>query len=316
MKVYEIDKEFPKIKNPVLTLGTFDGVHLGHQKILRFLKEGADRHEGETVLFTFFPHPRMVLHPDDHNLSLIQTIEKRIEMLDRFGLDNLILYPFTKEFSRTPATEFIRDIMVNQLSVKMMTIGYNHHFGRNREGSIQLLEELGHVYDFEVKEIPALRVEEKSISSTKIRNAILEGDILTANEYLGRSFGFEGTVVQGNQIGSQIGFPTANIDPKGPHQLIPEKGVYAVKAKIAGKIYSGMCNIGYRPTVTSSGERRIELHIFNFDQRIYGEELELFFINRIREEVEFASLDELKAQLKKDEESCRTILDVDSTPVH
>ncbi len=238
-----------------------------------------------------------------------------MKMLEEFGLDHLIMYPFTKEFSRLTATEFIRDIMVNELSVKMMTIGYNHHFGRNREGSIELLMELGHLYDFVVKELPAYRHDEISISSTKIRAAVADGNLKLANEYLGRNFGFRGEVIKGNRLGSKIGYPTANIKPLEEFQLIPKIGVYAVKAKIGGIVYDGMCNIGHRPTVSIDGERRIELNIFNFDQSIYGAKIELYFIDHIRDEQEFADVEALKNQLKKDEEQSRIILGHNSTSV-
>ena len=316
MRVYAEEQEIPKIKNPVLTIGTFDGVHLGHQQILQLLKDKAEKIDGETVLFTFEPHPRMVLNPDDHNLELIQPIEDRIRLLEDFGLDHLILFPFTKEFSRLSATDFIRKIMVNQIGVKMMTIGYNHHFGRNREGSIELLRELGEIYDFEVEEQQAFRIGEISVSSTKIRSAIKAGDIELANEYLGRSFCFRGVVIKGDQLGSKIGFPTANIQPIGEHQVIPANGVYAVRTRINGTIYDGMCNIGHRPTVSRDGEQRVEINIFDFNSSIYGAEVELFFIKHIRKEQAFDNLEKLKEQLTKDEEHSRIILGHSGTPVH
>lgn len=315
MRVHTETADLPEIKNPVLTIGTFDGVHLGHQQILELLRKNAQKLNGETVLFTFHPHPRMVLNPEDHNLELIQPIEDRIKLLEQFGLDHLILYPFTKSFSRLTATEFIRDIMVNQIGVKMMTIGYNHHFGRNREGNIDLLKELGDVYGFSVEEQEAFRIGEDSVSSTKIRRAINDGNIRLANTFLDRSFGFRGKVVTGDQLGATIGFPTANIETTVEFQVLPKVGVYAVKAKINGTIYGGMCNIGHRPTVSSNGEKRVEIHVFDFNERIYGKEIELFFIDHIREEKEFESMEELKQQLKKDEEQSRHILSLSNTTV-
>ena len=315
MRVHTEASELPEIKNPVLTIGTFDGVHLGHQKILTLLKESAKEIEGETVLFTFHPHPRMVLNPEDHNLELIQPIEDRIKLLEEYGLDHLILYPFTKEFSRLTATDFIRNVMVNQIGVKMMTIGYNHHFGRNREGNIDLLKELGNVYGFAVEEQPAFRIGEDSVSSTKIRRAVSEGNIRLANIFLGRNFGFRGSVVSGDQLGSKIGFPTANIKAIGEFQVLPKVGVYAVRAKINGTIYDGMCNIGHRPTVSIDGEQRVEIHVFDFDKRIYGEEIELLFVEHIRDEKGFESIDALKEQLKKDEEQSRHILGLNDTAI-
>lgn len=308
MKVHRTIEEIPKITKPVLTLGTFDGVHLGHQEIISFLKEHAERVGGETVVLTFHPHPRTVLHPDDHNLVLIQSLEDRIKKLEDFGVDHLILFPFTQEFSRLSATDFVRQILVNQLNVKVMTIGYNHHFGRNREGSLDLLQELGNTYDFEVVEIPAFRLNEKSVSSTKIRSALIEGDIEQANTYLGKPFSFMGRVIRGNQIGTTIGFPTANIQPLSEIQVIPKNGVYAVRIGVDRDIYGGMCNIGNRPTVTENGERRIEIHIFDFNKVIYESDVRLYFIDHIRDENQFDSLEALKEQLKADEMQCRELL--------
>lgn len=312
LKVYYSLEEVPAIKNPVVTLGTYDGVHQGHQQIIDFLNKSAKRINGETVLFTFHPHPRMVIHPDDHNLELIQDIDRRIECLADAGIDHLILFPFTKDFSRISATEFVRNILVNALNVKLLTIGYNHHFGRNREGNIDLLKELAPVYNFEVEEIPAFRLDELSVSSTKIRNALKSGDIKTANEYLGRPFRFKGRVVHGDQLGTKIGFPTANIGDVIDYQIIPKSGVFAVKAKIDGAIFDGMLNIGTRPTVTNSMERRLEVHLFDFNRDIYGEEMELFLLDRIRDEKSFDSVESLKIQLQKDEVNSRRIINRNS----
>ena len=305
----------PPIKNPVLTLGTYDGVHTGHQKIIDFLNKSAERIGGESVLFTFHPHPRMVLHPEDHNLELIQDVERRIERLEEAGIDHLILFPFTHDFSRMGATEFVRNILVNQLGVKLLTIGYDHHFGRNREGNIQLLKELAPIYNFEVQEIPAFQLEEVSVSSTKIRRAIQSGDIETANRYLGRPFRFSGTVVEGDKIGNTIGFPTANIGNIEETQLIPKLGAYTVKTRVNGKIYEGMMNIGFRPTVSQDKEKRIEVNLFDFDQSIYGLKIEVFVLKRIREEQGFNSLDELKSQLEKDALDSRNYLSSNSVTI-
>ena len=309
MKVYYSLEEVPEIKNPVITLGTFDGVHLGHQQIIDFLNKSAERVDGESVLFTFHPHPRIVLHPEDHNLELIQSIDQRISCLEKAGVKHLILHPFTTEFSRMSATEFVRNILVNQLNVRVMTIGYNHHFGKNREGDIHLLKELGSVYNFEVQEIPALRLDELSVSSTKIRTAIKSGDIKSANVFLGAPFSFVGKIVQGDKIGTKIGYPTANIVKKVDTQLIPGEGVYAVKVKIDHQEFEGMMNIGFRPTVSENLERRVEVHILDFSADIYGKDIEVIVIEKIRDENSFSSMEELKKQLEKDEEVCRRILD-------
>lgn len=309
MKVYRSIEDVPEIKNPILTLGTFDGVHLGHQKIIALLRENAKKMDGETVLFTFHPHPRIVLHPDDHGMELIQSIDERIKKLEKCGIDHLILFPFSIDFSRTTATEFVRDILINKINVRLMTIGYNHHFGRNREGNLELLKELGDIYDFEVQELPAFKEGEISISSTKIRNAITEGNIKLANTYLGNVFEFKGKVKRGDQIGSQIGFPTANIEPLGENQIIPQNGVYAVGVVFEGTMYGGMMNIGTRPTVSQSGEKRIEIHLFDFDRTIYERELQVIVYERVRSEKTFDSLTELKEQLKNDQTNCLRILD-------
>lgn len=308
MNVYYSVDEIPPIKNVVLTIGTFDGVHLGHQEIIAFLKESADKVAGETVLFTFHPHPRMVLHPNDHGMQLIQSIEERMKKLEAFGIDHLILFPFSVEFSRLSPTEFVRDILVNKINVHTMTIEYNHHFGRNREGNLELLKELGAAYDFAVQEIPAFQDEDVKISSTKIRNAILEGEVSKANRFLGEPFFFEGTVVKGEQLGTKIGYPTANIRTKGENQIIPKQGVYAVQAIINGTAYGGMMNIGTRPTVSESNETKIEVNLFDFDQSIYDETIMIKVLNWVRSEKTFESLEGLKEQLKNDKTACLHIL--------
>lgn len=307
MKVYHSLENLPSIKKPVLTIGTFDGVHKGHQSILSHLKNTAKKIGGESVVFTFHPHPRIALNPDDHGLELIQTLDDRIKKLENLGIDHLILFPFTKEFSRLTATEFVRNILVNQLHIHTLTIGYNHHFGRNREGSIDLLKELAPVYGFYVDEIPAFVESEKSISSTKIREAISQGVVQEAQNFLGEIFHFSGHVVEGDKIGTGIGFPTANI-LVNKLQLVPKKGVFAVKVKLDSRIVEGMMNIGNRPTISENGERRVEIHLFDFSENIYGKELVVYLIDRVREEKSFPSIEALTEQLKNDENLCRRIL--------
>ncbi len=309
MKVYNSIEEVPIIENAVVTLGTFDGVHLGHQKVLQFLKESAKKINGETILFTFHPHPRVVLYPEDHGIELIQSIEDRIKKLDTFGIDHLVLFPFSKEFSRLTATEFVRNILVNKLNVKLMTIGYNHHFGRNREGNIELLRELGVIFDFNVQEIPAFRENEISISSTKIRNLVKKGELKRANDYLREAFSFTGKVIKGDQIGSKIGYPTANLKITGALQILPENGVYAVSVGINNVFFGGMMNIGTRPTVVDEGEKRIEINIFDFNEMIYDQEIRVIVYDRIRSEHSFGSIKELKQQLKNDQKNCLRVLD-------
>jgi riboflavin kinase/FMN adenylyltransferase len=294
------------IPNPVLTIGTFDGVHVGHQKILQQVKMEAEKIGGESVLFTFFPHPRMVLYPESHGLKLLQTQEEKMAKLERVGVENCIVYPFTFDFSRLSAIEFVRDILVNKLQIKKLVIGYDHQFGKNREGNIQFLKEICEVYGFDVIEIPAQDIDAVNVSSTKIRNAILGGDIAKANEYLGEKFELTGTIVHGQAIGKTIGFPTANIQVNSDLKLIPGNGVYAVDVNVKDSHYFGMLNIGNRPTVNDSADRTIEVHILDFSGEIYAEEITVKFIDKLRDETQFKDLQELQNQLKEDEKFIRT----------
>ncbi|MFY9309780.1 MAG: bifunctional riboflavin kinase/FAD synthetase [Bacteroidia bacterium] len=300
MKVYTSIEDFKDVKNAVVTTGTFDGVHVGHQKIISRLKEVAREENGETVLLTFYPHPRMVLFPDDNELKLINTQQEKIELLEKYGIDHLIIYPFTKEFSRLTSVEFVRNILVNKIKTKRLVIGYNHHFGRNREGSFEHLKEYGPLYGFEVEEIPAKDIENIEISSTKIRKALQTGDVKTAATYLGHPYTLSGKVVEGLKLGRTIGYPTANIVVDDTYKLIAADGIYAVKLKHKGKMYSGMLSIGNNPTVEGKGHS-IEVNIFDFNETIYGDTVTVYFIERLRDEQKFDSLEELKKQLKKDE---------------
>ena len=310
VKVFQGFDELTKIPNPVLTIGTFDGVHLGHQKIIQQLNDEANKVGGESVLFTFYPHPRMVLFPDSHGLKLIQTQVEKLDKLQRIGLQNVIVHPFTKEFSRLTATEFVRDYLVNKLNIKTIVIGYDHQFGKNREGTLSLLQELGPIYDFEVIEIGAEDIDEVNVSSTKIRNALNEGDVSLANTYLGESFELNGKVVHGEKIGSSIGYPTANLDVANDIKIIPQTGVYAVRVVLEDKSeYFGMLNIGNRPTVNNNGECSIEVHIFDFNKDIYNEQLTLKLLKRVRNEEKYESKDALKAQISKDETLVRSWID-------
>ena len=301
MKVYHSLAEFKSVKNPVLTIGTFDGVHTGHQKIITMLKEHADAIGGETVIFTFHPHPRMVLYPDSHGVQLIQTDHEKLEKLERYGIDHVILFPFSKDFSRLTATEFVRDILVNQLNVKQVVIGYDHQFGKNREGNIDFLRELATIYDFGVTEIGAQEINEVNVSSTKIRRALMEGDIQTANTYLGESFPIEGIVVKGNGFGRGFGFPTANVDIQSETKLIPADGVYYVNVNHKGDIFKGLLSIGTNPTIGENGKRTIEAYIMDFDRTIYGEKIRLEVLEFLRPQITFDSIELLIEQMKKDE---------------
>jgi riboflavin kinase/FMN adenylyltransferase len=300
LKVYHNLDEFKPLKQAIATVGTFDGVHIGHQKLLKRIQELADKEGGETVLLTFHPHPRLVLFPDDNDLKLITTLEERIDRLSQTGLNHLITHPFTTEFSRTTAIEYVRDILVEQIGVKKLVIGYDHHFGRNREGSLENLKELAPTYGFNVEEIPAQEIKDVNVSSTKIRNALNEGDVKNANSFLGYHFQLSGTVVKGSEIGSSLGFPTANVEVDNPNKIIPAPGVYATQALINGREYKSMTNLGFRPTVHENSQLTVEAHLFNFDKDIYGETITLRFIDRIREEVKFDNRELLKDQIAKD----------------
>lgn len=308
MKVYTDINEFKNVKNAVVTTGTFDGVHLGHQKIISRLKDVARSIDGETVLLTFYPHPRMVLFPEDNELKLITTQREKIELLEKCGIDHLIIYPFTKEFSRLSSVEFVRNILANKINTKRLVIGYNHHFGRNREGSFEHLKEYGPLYGFEVEEIPAEDIDSNEISSTKIRKALQSGDIKVATSYLGHFYSLTGKVMEGKKNGQRIGFPTINLQVEDKYKLIPADGVYAVKVKHNGMMYGGMLNIGNNPTIEGKG-RSIEVNIFDFNKDIYNEEATIYFIERLRDEVKFNNLEELKSQLAKDKEKAVEILE-------
>jgi riboflavin kinase/FMN adenylyltransferase len=295
-----------EIQNPVVTIGTFDGVHLGHQKILHTLKNEAESVQGESVLLTFYPHPRMVLFPESHGLKLLQTQAEKIDKLEKNGLQNLVVYPFSFEFSRLTALEFIRDILVNKLHVRKIVIGYDHQFGKNREGSIAYLKDIADTYEFEVIEIPAQDIDEVNVSSTKIREALLQGDVQRANMFLGETYQLSGTVIRGKALGRTIGFPTANIDVNSDLKLIPGIGVYAVEVLVDGQVYRGMLNIGLRPTVVSSDVVNLEVHILDFHQDIYDKNITVRFMDRVRDEQKFESVEALKEQLKNDEKFVRT----------
>ena len=314
MKVYNSISDFQSVSRPILTTGTFDGVHFGHKIIIDRLKEIAKKQNGETVLLTFSPHPRMVLFPNDHNLQLINTMNEKIKLLEQAGIDHLIIHNFTKEFSRTTSIQFIRDIIVNKLNTHKLVIGYNHHFGRNREGSFEHLKEYAPLYGFEVEEISAQLIDDVSISSTKIRKALLSGDVSKANYYLGYYYLLEGQVVEGQQIGRTLGFPTANLKILDESKLIPRDGVYAVLVKVKGQSFRGMMNIGNNPSLTSK-KHSIEVHIFDFDSDIYNEQIDVRFIKYMREESSFDNLDTLKIQLEHDKANIKAVLMSDNLDI-
>jgi len=295
-----------KFNNPILTLGTYDGVHLGHQEIIRSLVEKAKKEQKESVLFTFEPHPRKVLYPESYSVKLIDTVDEKLAKLEKLGLDTVILFPFTKEFSRLSAMEFVRDVLVNQIGVSEMHIGHDHHFGKNREGSFQELQDLGELYDFKVFQLPAISVGETTISSTKIRNAILEGNVAYAAELMGSPFVLQGKVVKGQQIGRTIGFPTANIDLENTEKIFPKNGVYAAKAYLDDRIVFGVMNIGTRPTVANNGQITIEIYLFDFNAEIYNRQIKVEVMQHLRDEKRFDTIEDLKHQIQLDEITART----------
>ncbi|MGB1307339.1 MAG: bifunctional riboflavin kinase/FAD synthetase [Oceanihabitans sp.] len=286
-------------ENTVATIGTFDGVHIGHQEILNRIVNTAKQNQLKSVVLTFFPHPRMVLQKDA-NIKLINTINERRAMLEKQGLDYLFVQPFTKKFSRLTAEEFVTNILVKQLRVKKIIIGYDHHFGRNRTANIEDLKRFGEKYDFKVEEISAQDINNVAVSSTKIRTALLNGDIQTANSYLGYHFMLGGTVVTGKGIGKTIDFPTANLQIDADYKLIPKQGVYVVKWVANNKPIYGMMNIGVNPTISNNSNQLIEIHFLNFNANIYGETIQVELLHRIRDEQKFDSLEALKKQIIKD----------------
>lgn len=292
---------------PILTLGTYDGVHIGHQAILEKLVKRAKAAGKESVLFTFHPHPRMVLNPESHGVKLIDTIEEKLVKLEALGLDTVILFPFTKEFSLLSAEEFVKQILVDTIHISEIHIGYDHHFGKNREGSFTELVDLGKQFGFEVHETSAITVGETAISSTKIRNALLEGNTTLASAFLGKPYSITGEVIHGNKLGRTIGFPTANIQ-LDQDKILPNLGVYAVKVFIKEQLFQGVLNIGKKPTVKQTETISAEVFIFDFDQDIYGETIKVDFYTYLRGEQRFDSVNSLKLQLSKDAEMARTVL--------
>lgn len=307
MKIYHGIDDFSPLQYAVVTSGTFDGVHVGHQKIFARLREIASRNFGETVVITFWPHPRLVLHPEDSDLKLLNTFEEKAELLKDQGIQHLIRIPFTKEFSQLTSEQFILQILVKTIGTRKLVIGYDHHFGKNREGSFEQLKLNGPRYGFEVEEIPKQEVDHVAVSSTKIRKALEAGDIETANHFLGQPYRLSGRVVKGDRIGHAIGYPTANIEIDTKYKLIPSDGIYAVTVSHEHRRYGGMLYIGNRPTI--NGEKRnIEVNIFDFDQDIYGETLTIHFLKMLRADQTFDGLEPMKAQLAKDKENALEVL--------
>ncbi len=307
MRIYEGLEDFLPVPNAVVTSGTFDGVHLGHQKIIQRIREIARAVQGETVLITFWPHPRLVLYPTEHHLRLLSTFEEKANLLRQFGIDHLVTIPFTQEFSQMTSEQFIRKVLMEKIHTKKLVIGYDHRFGKNREGSFDYLQEHSSEFGFELEEISRQDVEEIGVSSTKIRKALESGDIRTATNYLGRPYELNGLVVKGQQIGRSIGFPTANIHIPNDYKLIPHDGVYAVEVKVEGDLYKAMLNIGNRPTVDGT-RKTVEAHLFDFQGDLYNKLVTVYFREFIREEKKFESLEALKNQLVQDQKLAKSLL--------
>ena len=306
MNIYPSASKYNNPRASVATIGTFDGVHIGHKAILNRLITTAKNEDLDAVVLTFFPHPRMVLQTDS-SIKLINTIDERKDLMNKTGLDHLIIHPFTKAFSRLTALEFVRDILVNKLNIKKIVIGYDHRFGRNRNADIEDLKEFGLTYGFEVEEISAQELDDVAVSSTKIRNALKIGDIQTANTYLGYPFMLSGTVVKGKAIGRTIQYPTANLELSEDYKLIPKEGVYVVKATIDTKTVYGLTSIGTNPTVGGT-VKTIETYFLNFSGNLYEKKLHIEFLTHIRDGETFESMDALKKAIQSDENFARNFL--------
>lgn len=308
MKIYNNFSDFVKVSNAIVTIGTFDGVHLGHQAILKDMVKTAKNIGGETVVITFYPHPRQVLNINAANLRFITTQEEKLQLLEKSGIDNVVVVNFTKEFSRVSSEDFIRDYIIEHINPVKLVIGYDHHFGNNRMGDFNLLSEMQNKYNFQVQRIEAHDVENIAVSSTKIRHSLQQGDIERANSLLGYQFSYIGKVVSGNKIGREIGYRTANIEVEREFRLIETSGVYATYVDYEGKEYKSMTYIGKKPTVNNDEVENIEVHLFDFDGDLYDKEIKVRFVKRIRGEQKFESLDALKRQIQIDEKNIREIL--------
>lgn len=303
--IHSISNYRPK-KPGILTIGTFDGVHIGHQKILRNLVSKAQKDHRCAIVLTFFPHPRMVLQKDSQ-IKMIDTLEEKTKLLEQLGVEVLIIQPFTIAFSRMTAVEYTRDVLVNGLNISELIIGYDHRFGRNREATVEDLRHFGLDYDFTVEEIPAQDVESIAVSSTKVRKAIACGAIKKANGFLGRPFSLSGRVVKGDEIGRKIGYPTANLQVEEDYKLKPQNGVYLVKSNLEGQKHFGMMNVGKRPTVLGK-KNRIETYFFDYSGNLYGKKIRIDLLEKIRDEQKFDSLDALKNQLNTDQKCCLRLI--------
>ncbi|MDQ0969823.1 riboflavin kinase/FMN adenylyltransferase [Flavobacterium sp. W4I14] len=314
MKIYHNLSDFKKLDNAIVTIGTFDGVHFGHQKIIKQLVEKAKADNGESVILTFFPHPRMIIDPENQELKMINTINEKAEILKGLGVDHLIITPFTRDFSNQLPEDYIKNTLVNNIGTKHIIIGYDHRFGKDRSGNLSDLKAAGLHYGFSVEEIMEQDIHDVAVSSTKIRQALLAGDVSLANDYLGYPFSIFGRVIKGDKIGRTIGFPTANIFVEETYKLIPGDGIYAVTVEMESEVpspkpstlnpqpYKGMAYIGQRPTINGM-TRNIEVNIFDFNQEIYGQDIKMNFLKFLRHDVKFTGLEALTVQLQKDKEA-------------
>lgn len=321
MKIYNNLSDFKKLDNAIVTIGTFDGVHFGHQKIIKQLVQKAKADNGESVILTFFPHPRMIIDPENQELKMINTINEKAEILKGLGVDHLIITPFTRDFSNQLPEDYIKNTLVNNIGTKHIIIGYDHRFGKDRSGNLNDLKAAGLHYGFSVEEIMEQDIHDVAVSSTKIRQALLAGDVSLANDYLGYPFSIFGRVIKGDKIGRTIGFPTANIFVEETYKLIPGDGIYAVTVEMESEVrspesevlnpkpstlnlqpYKGMAYIGQRPTINGM-TRNIEVNIFDFNQEIYGQDIKMNFLKFLRHDVKFTGLEALTIQLQKDKEA-------------
>ncbi|MFV8358689.1 bifunctional riboflavin kinase/FAD synthetase [Flavobacterium sp. LS1P3] len=310
MKIFHSINDFNSTKKTILTLGTFDGVHIGHKKILKKITQsrsvGTENQKYESLVLTFFPHPRMVLQ-EHSDIKLLNTIDEKIDLLEKTGIENLVIHPFDEAFSRLTAEEFVSTILVDRFHIQKVIIGHDHRFGRNRTANIDDLIDYGKEYGFEVEQISVQEINDISVSSTKIRNALLEGDMALANDYLGYDYFLTGSIIKGKQLGRTIGFPTANLKTEENYKLIPQNGVYIVKSIIDGQSVFGMMNIGFNPTVDGQ-KQTIEIHYFNFNADLYNQKISVSILQRIRSEQKFESVELLKEQLEKDKKKSLSYL--------
>jgi riboflavin kinase/FMN adenylyltransferase len=307
MNIWNDIDSFEPVRNPVVTIGTFDGVHLGHQKIISTLNEIARNENGESIIITFTPHPRIVVSDNPDEVKLLNTIDEKIEILDKLGVQNIVSIPFTKEFSKQPPSTFLNDIVIGRIMAKFIIIGFDHRFGHDRKGSYNFLEDHQSKYGYQTIEVPPFEMDDISVSSTKIRKALEQGNIPRANSFLGYEYSVSGFVKKGIGLGRQIGFPTANISNIDKEKQIPADGVYVVKVLVGSELHFGMLNIGNNPTISNKG-RSIEVNIFDFDSEIYNAPIKVSFIERLRSEIRFENVDLLVNQIKADKKSALEII--------